>query len=105
MSTKEGLAARKASQASFLSSGCGEEAADWAGKALRMRPNYLTAVRGAAASHALAGRLNEAQKFMTQMRGLDPVLRIVNLNELLPLRRQEHFDRWREGLRLAGLPE
>jgi tetratricopeptide (TPR) repeat protein len=82
-----------------------EEAADWAGKALRMRPNYLTAVRGAAASHALAGRLNEAQKFMTQMRGLDPVLRIVNLNELLPLRRQEHFDRWREGLRLAGLPE
>ncbi len=82
-----------------------EEATAWAEKAVRERPTWLTAVRIAAACHALAGRLNEAQRFMTRMRELDPALRVSNIKELLPLRRPEDFDRWAEGLRKAGLPE
>ena len=82
-----------------------DNASSWAEKAVRARPTWLTAVRGAAASHALAGRLDEARKFMARMRELDPALRVSNLKELLPLRRPEDFDRWAHGLRIAGLPE
>lgn len=82
-----------------------DEATTWAEKAVRMRPNWLTAVRGAAASHALGGRHEEARTLMARMRQLDPALRISNLKDLLPLRREEDFAKWREALRIAGLPE
>jgi Flp pilus assembly protein TadD len=82
-----------------------DEASTWAEKATRARPNWLTAVRGAAASHALAGRLDEATRFMARMRAMDPALRISNLEDLLPLRRAEDFAKWADALRKAGLPE
>ncbi|MBR1286830.1 adenylate/guanylate cyclase domain-containing protein [Bradyrhizobium sp. AUGA SZCCT0177] len=82
-----------------------DDASSWAEKAVRARPTWLTAVRGAAASHALAGRLDEARKHMARMRELDPALCISNLKDLLPLRREEDFAKWVEALRKAGLPE
>ncbi|MET0607063.1 MAG: winged helix-turn-helix domain-containing protein [Beijerinckiaceae bacterium] len=81
-----------------------EDAAAWADKAVRARPNWMTAVRGAAACHALAGRLPEAQRLMATMRQVDPALRRSNLNELLPLRRPQDFERWSDALGKAGLP-
>jgi hypothetical protein len=59
----------------------------------------------AAVSNALAGRLDEAKKFMERMREMDPALRISNLKDFLPLRRAEDFAKWADSLRLAGLPE
>lgn len=53
-----------------------QEAMSWAQMALREQPNYLTALRVAAASNALAGRSMEAKKSMTRLRELDPTLRI-----------------------------
>jgi hypothetical protein len=50
-------------------------------------------------------RLEDARKLMNHMRKLDPALRLSNLKELLPLRRQEHYTKWSEALREAGLPE
>ncbi len=82
-----------------------DEASAWAEKAVRAGPNYLTAVRGAAASHALAGRLGEAQKLIAHMRKLAPALRISNLKDLIPFRRSEDFAKWADALRKAGLPE
>jgi TolB-like protein/Flp pilus assembly protein TadD len=82
-----------------------EDASTSAEIALRSQPNYLTALRGAAAIQALAGRLDEAQKTMARIRELDPALRLSNLGELMPFRRAEDFGRWAEGLRKAGLPE
>jgi Flp pilus assembly protein TadD len=82
-----------------------DDASSWAEKAVRLRPTWLTAVRGAAASHALAGRLDEARKHMTRMRELDPALCISNLKDLLPLRREGDFAKCAEALRKAGLPE
>jgi TolB-like protein len=82
-----------------------DEASSWAEKAVRARPSWLTGVRGAAASHALAGRLDEARKHMARMREVDPALCISNLKDLLPLRRVEDFAKWAEALRKAGLPE
>jgi tetratricopeptide (TPR) repeat protein len=81
-----------------------EEASIWAEKAVRARPTWLTAVRGAAATHALRGQLDEARELMARTRELDPALRISNLKELLPLRRDEDFAKWADALQLAGLP-
>jgi len=82
-----------------------DEASAWAERAVRARPTWLTAVRMAAVSGALAGRLDEAKKSMERMREMDPELRISTLKDLLPLRRAEDFAKWADALRLAGLPE
>ena len=49
-----------------------DEMSSWAEKALRKHPNYIPAMRMAAAGNALAGRLEEAQKTMARMREIDP---------------------------------
>jgi TolB-like protein/class 3 adenylate cyclase len=82
-----------------------EEASSWAEKAARENANFLPAVRIAAASNALAGRLMEAHKLMAHLREADPSLRISDLKNLNPFRRPEDFARWAGGLRKAGLPE
>jgi TolB-like protein len=83
-----------------------DDAVSWAEATLREQPNHLGALRVAAASNALAGRLKKAQKFMAQVHHLDPDLRISNLADTMPpLRRAEDRNRWIEGLRKAGLPE
>jgi len=58
-----------------------------------------------AASHALAGRSDEAAHAMKQLRELDPTLRVRNLADWLPIRRPEDLAIFADGLRKAGLPE
>jgi len=58
-----------------------------------------------AASHALAGRPDEAQRAMKHLRELDPTLRVSNLADWLPIRRLEDLATFADGLRKAGLPE
>jgi TolB-like protein/Tfp pilus assembly protein PilF len=82
-----------------------DEASSWAEMALGEQPIYVTALLAAAASHALAGRLKQAQKAIERLHLTDPTLTVSNLGDRLPLRRQEDIARWAEGLRLAGLPE
>lgn len=82
-----------------------DEGSTFAERALGIRPHYQTALRAAAASHALAGRIERAQTFMTHMRGHDPSLRLSCLREVLPLRRRDDFEKYAEGLLRAGLPE
>jgi adenylate cyclase len=82
-----------------------EDASSWAQKALQESPNYHPALRVLAASSAIAGRLGDAQKTMARLRTLDPDFRISDLRNLTPLRRPEHFAKYVEGLRKAGLPE
>jgi len=83
-----------------------DEAAAWAEATLREQPNHLAALRAAAASNALAGRPERAQKLMARVCHLDPTLRLSNLADTMaPLRRPEDRDKWVEGLRKAGLPE
>jgi hypothetical protein len=68
-------------------------------------PSFLIAVSLAAASHALAGRPEEARAAMQRMRELDPSLRVSNLKDWLPIHRPEDFIAFADGLRRAGLPE
>jgi hypothetical protein len=73
--------------------------------ALREWPDYQTALRIAAASNALAGRLEEAGNVLERLQKLDPKLRISNLeDELGPYHRPQDVARYAEGLRAAGLP-
>ena len=77
----------------------------WAAMALREWPDYQTALRIAAASNALAGRLEEARNARERLQKLDPKLRISNLeDELGPYHRPQDIVRYAEGLRVAGLP-
>jgi TolB-like protein len=80
-------------------------ASSCAKKAMRERSNFLLAICMSAASNALAGRLEPAQKSMAPALECDPDLRVSNLGELAPFRRAEDLATFAEGLRKAGLPE
>jgi TolB-like protein/class 3 adenylate cyclase/Tfp pilus assembly protein PilF len=71
----------------------------------RHLPSFLIAVGIIAAGHALAGRQAEAERAMSQLRYLDPMLRLSNLADWLPIRRPADFSTFANGLRKAGLPE
>jgi hypothetical protein len=81
-----------------------DAASSWAESAFRDQPTYLPAAAVTAASNALRGHLDEARSAMKRMREIDPVLHVSNLKDLFPIRRPEHFAKWAEGLRKAGLP-
>jgi Flp pilus assembly protein TadD len=82
-----------------------DAASSWAEKACSHLPTFLIAVSITAASCALAGRTDEAERAMGHLRELDPTLRISNLQDWLPLRRPEDLATFADGLRRAGLPE
>ena len=74
-------------------------------KAMRDNPTLLLAICMSAASNALAGRLEPAQKAMARALECDPDLRASNLSDLAPFRRAEDRASFAKGLRKAGLPE
>jgi tetratricopeptide (TPR) repeat protein len=83
-----------------------DEAASWAAMALQDNPDYQPGLRIAAASNAMAGRLEQAHKAMARLRQLNPTLRVSTLKDVVgPFRRAEDLLRWEEGLRQAGMPE
>src|SRR5262245_52911969 len=82
-----------------------DAASSWAEKAFRHLPSFLLVVSIIAASHALAGRPDEAQRAMSHLRHLDPTLRVSSLADWLPFHRPEDLTTFADGLRRAGLPE
>jgi tetratricopeptide (TPR) repeat protein len=82
-----------------------EAASSWAEKASRDLPSFLLPASIIAASHALAGRTDEARRAMDHLRQLDSTLRISNLEDWLPIHRPEDLATFADGLRKAGLPE
>jgi tetratricopeptide (TPR) repeat protein len=82
-----------------------DEASSWAEKGLLQQPNSAAAARMVAASHALAGRPDQAHKAMARLRQIDPALRVSDIKRMFPFRRPEDLARLEEGLRKAGLPE
>jgi TolB-like protein/Flp pilus assembly protein TadD len=82
-----------------------EEAIATASQLLTVRPNATTAAAATAASAALLGRIDEARAAMAEMRATAPLICRANLRSRFPLVRDEDFNRFAEGLRLAGLPD
>ena len=81
-------------------------ASAWAERLLREYPASHPGLRIAAASNAMAGRPQQAQKAVARLRQLDPALRVSNLRDFLgPYRHAEDPSRYEEGMRQAGGPE
>jgi TolB-like protein len=80
-------------------------ASSYAEKAMRERPIFLMGMCISAASNALGGRLEPAQKAMARALERNPDLRASNLRDLTPFRRAEDLATFAKGLRKAGLPE
>jgi TolB-like protein len=85
--------------------GRNHEAIAAAERGLSDRPNYLPAIAILASASALAGRMDQAQAAMVQLRGLDPALRICGLKDRMLLRQAADLHRLADGLRQAGMPE
>jgi TolB-like protein len=88
-----------------LCAGRFNEAGPWAEKSLRDLPSFLIAVCIVAASHAFAGRRDEAQRAIQNLRRLNPALRLSNLKDWLLFHRPDYLATLSDGLRRAGLPE
>jgi adenylate cyclase len=83
-----------------------DEAASWSAMALQDNPDLQHGLRIDAASNAMAGRPEQAQKAVARQRQLNPALRVSNLKDVLgPYRHAEDLSRYEEALRRAGLPE
>jgi TolB-like protein len=82
-----------------------DEAASWAALALQYNPEFPAGLRVAAASNAMAGRMEQARKAIARLRRVHPTLRVSIIRHLVPHRRTEDLARYEEGLRKAGLPE
>jgi TolB-like protein/tetratricopeptide (TPR) repeat protein len=80
-------------------------ASSYAEKAMRDHRTFMLPICVSAASNALAGQLEPAQKAMARVLELNPNLRASNLRDLAPFRRAEDFATFAKGLRKAGLPE
>lgn len=76
-----------------------------ANAALYARPNYMTAMRISAASHALHDRRAQARSLVTRMSGLDSSVRASALSRVLPFQRSDDLAKWCDALRLAGMPD
>ena len=82
-----------------------DTACAWAEKAFRDMPRFALPATVIAASCALAGRMDEARRAMSEVRRLDPALRLATLDVWLPFHRPEDLALFAEGLRKAGLPD
>ena len=82
-----------------------DEALSWAQMAMHEHDEMLLATSATAASAAVLGRMEEAQRAMARLRELDPDLRLSNLKDFIPLRRPDDVAAWSDALRKAGLPD
>jgi len=94
---------RTATGFAHLLAGRYDEAISWAQKACLDQPNFPVAWRLLASSSALSGRLDQGQKALARALQLDPQLDMSILSATF--RRAEDFERYAEGLRLAGLSQ
>mgnify|MGYP001081100041 CR=1 FL=1 len=82
-----------------------DAAASWAEKAYQNLPSFQMAVAVGAASQALAGRIDEAQRGLAHLRQLNPDLRLSTLPDWIPVCQPRNLAVLASGLRVAGLQE
>jgi tetratricopeptide (TPR) repeat protein len=82
-----------------------DEAAGWAALALRVKPNWLPALRVAVASNAMRGNGDETDRLLKLYSRLDPEVTITKVCGFYPLRRAADRQRLILAMRTAGMPE
>jgi len=82
-----------------------EEALQWGEGHLRDNPHAHPAFMIGAASAAFAGKMDQAQRFAASLKQIDPAFRVSRLEDYLGPYQHEFLEKYKQGLRLAGLPE
>jgi TolB-like protein len=82
-----------------------DEAARWAAMALRVKPNWLPALRMMIASNAMRGQVDEAKRTLNAYLAIDPNVTIGKLCGYYPFRREADRQRLIAGMRKAGVSE
>jgi TolB-like protein len=82
-----------------------DQAADWAATALRVKPNWMPALRVAVAANAMRGNRDEANRARSLYLRIDPGVRIAKICEFYPLRRDQDRQRLIGAMRIAGMPD
>ena len=82
-----------------------DEAANWAAMALRVRPNWLPALRMTIASNAMRGEAEQAERALNAYLQIDPEVTIGKLCEYYPFRRESDRQRLIAAMRRAVVPE
>jgi adenylate cyclase len=82
-----------------------EEALQWAEGHARDNPKAHPAFRIGAASAAFAGKMDQARSFAAVLKQIDPAFRVSQLEKHLGPYQSHDLSKYKQGLRLAGLPE
>ena len=82
-----------------------DEAARWAAMALRVKPNWLPALRMTIASNAMQGQAEQARWALSAYRQIDPDVTITKLCEYYPFRRHADRQRLIAAMRKADVPQ
>jgi hypothetical protein len=82
-----------------------DEAANWAALGLRIKPNWLPALRVAVASNAMRGNSDETDRLLKLYFRIDPDVTITKVCGFYPLRRAADRQRLILAMRTAGMPE
>jgi TolB-like protein len=82
-----------------------DEAARWAAMALRVKPNWLPALRMTIASNAMQGHAEQAKRALSAYRGVDPDVTITKLCAYYPFRRTADRQRLIAAMDKAGVPK
>jgi TolB-like protein len=83
-----------------------EEAQQWAESQLRNNPDAHPGLRMGAASAAFAGMHDQARTLAARLQHVDPEFRVSRLEHYLgPYQSPEYLEKYKRGLRMAGLPE
>ena len=82
-----------------------DEAAHWAAKALRVKPNWMPALRVAMACNGMRGHDDEAKRALKSYAQVDPEVSIAKICRHYPFRREIDRQRLMTALRKSGVPE
>jgi tetratricopeptide (TPR) repeat protein len=88
-----------------FSAGRYDAALSWAQKSIREKPNFLPSIRIFAASCAMAGRMEDAQRAIARVHQLNPAFRASDVKDLYRASRPDDLARYEQALRKAGLSE
>ena len=73
--------------------------------ALRVKPNWMPALRVALVANAMQGKAEETARVLSLYRRIDPQARIAKICGFYPQRRERDRQRLIRALRIAGMPE
>ncbi len=82
-----------------------DEAARWAAMALRVKPNWLPALRMTIASNAMRGEAEQAKRALAAYLKIDPEVTIAKVCSYYPFRREADRQRLIAAMHKAGIPE